>query len=82
MKNKYLFSFAFFFRLIVKMFRNPLGGLFFVSFMFLTSFFGALFMMGPTLPLIFFKPSWFRYVGDRLLGTWLGLPVVSICLNF
>jgi hypothetical protein len=61
-----------------KMFRNFIGGLFFVILMFLTTFFGAIFMMGPTLPLLFFKPSWFRYVSDKLMGTWLGLPVVSI----
>ena len=62
------------------MIRDVIGGLFFVLFMFLTTFFGAIFMMGPTLPLLFLKPNWFRYTSDKLLGTWLTLPVVSSLL--
>ncbi len=62
------------------MFRNFIGGLFFVFLMFFTTFFGSIFMMGPTLPLLFFKPKWFRYASDKLIGTWLGLPVVSIVI--
>ena len=63
-----------------KMFRNFIGGIFFVSFMFLSAFFGSIFMMGPTLPLLLFKPNWFRYTSDKLMGTWLALPVVSIII--
>ena len=48
--------------------------------MFLTTFFGSIFMMGPTLPLLYFKPKWFRNISDKLIGTWLGLPVVSIVI--
>ena len=62
------------------MFRNFIGGVFFVSFMFLSAFFGSIFMMGPTLPLLLFKPNWFRYTSDKLMGTWLALPVVSIII--
>ena len=62
-------------------FRDVIGGIFFVSFMFFTTLFGAIFMVGPTLPLLLLRPDYFRYTSDKLLGSWLALPAVSILLG-
>lgn len=34
-------------------------------------------MLGPFLPLMFVSPSWYRWINNRLVATWLTLPVVS-----
>lgn len=52
-------------------------GIYFVLSLFLGSFFGSIFMLGPLLPLMFFSPAWYRWITDRVVATWLTLPVVS-----
>lgn len=52
-------------------------GLYFVVTLFLGSFFGSIFMLGPVLPLMFLSPAWYRWITDRIVATWLTLPVVS-----
>lgn len=52
-------------------------GLYFVVTLFLGSFFGSIFMLGPVLPLMLLSPSWYRWITDRIVATWLTLPVVS-----
>lgn len=52
-------------------------GLYFVVTLFLGSFFGSIFMLGPVLPLMFLSPAWYRWITDRVVATWLTLPVVS-----
>lgn len=52
-------------------------GLYFMVTLFLGSFFGSIFMLGPVLPLMFLSPAWYRWITDRIVATWLTLPVVS-----
>lgn len=60
-------------------------GLYFMVTLFLGSFFGSIFMLGPVLPLMFLSPAWYRWITDRIVATWLTLPVVSslavVCLR-
>lgn len=51
-------------------------GLYFVVTLFLASFFGSIFMLGPVLPLLLLSPAWYRWITDRIVATWLTLPVV------
>lgn len=51
-------------------------GLYFVVTLFLGSFFGSVFMLGPVLPLMLLSPAWYRWLTDRIVATWLTLPVV------
>uniref|UniRef100_A0A8C1LK21 Uncharacterized protein n=1 Tax=Cyprinus carpio TaxID=7962 RepID=A0A8C1LK21_CYPCA len=51
-------------------------GLCFLLTLFLSSFFGSVFMLGPVLPLMLLSPAWYRWVTDRIVATWLTLPVV------
>uniref|UniRef100_A0A671PN87 Acyltransferase C-terminal domain-containing protein n=1 Tax=Sinocyclocheilus anshuiensis TaxID=1608454 RepID=A0A671PN87_9TELE len=51
-------------------------GLCFLLTLFLGSFFGSIFMLGPVLPLMLLSPAWYRWVTDRIVATWLTLPVV------
>uniref|UniRef100_A0A673HW31 Acyltransferase C-terminal domain-containing protein n=1 Tax=Sinocyclocheilus rhinocerous TaxID=307959 RepID=A0A673HW31_9TELE len=53
-----------------------LRGLCFLLTLFLGSFFGSVFMLGPVLPLMLLSPAWYRWVTDRIVATWLTLPVV------
>ncbi|CAJ0928355.1 unnamed protein product [Ranitomeya imitator] len=39
-------------------------------------------MLGPFLPLIFVSPSWYRWLTDRIVATWLTLPVALLELLF
>ncbi|XP_053238978.1 lysocardiolipin acyltransferase 1 isoform X2 [Podarcis raffonei] len=57
-------------------------GIYFVLTLFLGSFFGSIFMLGPLLPLMFFSPSWYRWVTDRVVATWLTLPVALLEIVF
>lgn len=52
-------------------------GIYFILTLFWGSFFGSIFMLGPFLPLMFVNPSWYRWINNRLVATWLTLPVVS-----
>lgn len=52
-------------------------GIYFILSLFWGSFFGSIFMMGPFLPLMFVNPSWYRWINNRLVATWLTFPVVS-----
>jgi hypothetical protein len=52
-------------------------GIYFILTLFGGSFFGSIFMLGPILPLMFVNPSWYRWINNRLVATWLTLPVVS-----
>lgn len=38
-------------------------------------------MLGPFLPLMFISPSWYRWINNRIVATWLTLPVVSYTYN-
>uniref|UniRef100_A0A8C6UFS0 Lysocardiolipin acyltransferase 1 n=1 Tax=Neogobius melanostomus TaxID=47308 RepID=A0A8C6UFS0_9GOBI len=57
-------------------------GLYFIVTLFLGSFFGSIFMLGPFLPLMFVSPAWYRWITDRLVATWLTLPVALLELVF
>ncbi|XP_028994571.1 lysocardiolipin acyltransferase 1 isoform X2 [Betta splendens] len=57
-------------------------GLYFVVTLFLGSFFGSVFMLGPFLPLMLLSPAWYRYITDRIVATWLTLPVSLLELVF
>lgn len=35
-------------------------------------------MLGPFLPLMFVNPSWYRWINNRLVATWLTLPVALL----
>lgn len=35
-------------------------------------------MLGPFLPLMFISPSWYRWINNRLVATWLTLPVALL----
>lgn len=56
-------------------------GLFFIITLFLGSFFGSVFMLGPVLPLMLLSPAWYRWITDRIVATWLTLPVVRLNTN-
>ncbi|XP_051941370.1 lysocardiolipin acyltransferase 1 [Hippocampus zosterae] len=57
-------------------------GLYFVLTLFLASFFGSVFMLGPVLPLMLLSPAWYRWITDRIVATWLTLPVSLLELVF
>ncbi|KAJ8289601.1 hypothetical protein GJAV_G00003230 [Gymnothorax javanicus] len=57
-------------------------GLYFVLALFLGSFFGSIFMLGPFLPLMLISPAWYRWLTDRIVATWLTLPVALLELVF
>ncbi|XP_068437007.1 lysocardiolipin acyltransferase 1 isoform X1 [Clinocottus analis] len=57
-------------------------GLYFVVTLFLGSFFGSVFMLGPMLPLMLLSPAWYRWITDRIVATWLTLPVSLLELVF
>ncbi|KAJ7991188.1 hypothetical protein DPEC_G00294660 [Dallia pectoralis] len=57
-------------------------GLYFVVTLFLGSFFGSIFMLGPVLPLMLLSPAWYRWITDRIVATWLTLPVALLELVF
>ncbi|KAF0044134.1 hypothetical protein F2P81_003292 [Scophthalmus maximus] len=59
-----------------------LRGLYFVVTLFLGSFFGSVFMLGPFLPLMLVSPAWYRWITDRIVATWLTLPVSLLELVF
>lgn len=39
-------------------------------------------MLGPFLPLMLLSPSWYRWITDRIVATWLTLPVALLELVF
>lgn len=51
-------------------------GVYFILTLFLSSFFGSVFMLGPALPVMLLSPAWYRWLTDRIVATWLTLPVV------
>ncbi|XP_054964072.1 lysocardiolipin acyltransferase 1 isoform X3 [Pan paniscus] len=53
-------------------------GIYFILTLFWGSFFGSIFMLGPFLPLMFVNPSWYRWINNRLVATWLTLPVALL----
>ncbi|XP_076991096.1 lysocardiolipin acyltransferase 1 isoform X3 [Tamandua tetradactyla] len=53
-------------------------GIYFILTLFWGSFFGSIFMLGPFLPLMFLNPSWYRWINNRLVATWLTLPVALL----
>ncbi|KAM4693187.1 lysocardiolipin acyltransferase 1 isoform 1-T2 [Discoglossus pictus] len=57
-------------------------GIYFVFALFMGSFFGSIFMLSPFLPLMFLSPSWYRWITDRIVATWLTLPVALLELVF
>ncbi|XP_063775005.1 lysocardiolipin acyltransferase 1 [Pseudophryne corroboree] len=57
-------------------------GVYFVCVLFLGSFFGSVFMLAPFVPLMFLSPSWYRWITDRIVATWLTLPVALLELVF
>ncbi|XP_066535401.1 lysocardiolipin acyltransferase 1 [Hoplias malabaricus] len=57
-------------------------GLYFVVTLFLGSFFGSIFMLGPVLPLMLLSPAWYRWLTDRIVATWLTLPVALLEMVF
>ena len=63
------------------MLRNYAGGVFFLTVLYLSALFGSIFLMGPTLLLLWLRPPWFRSVNDRVITLWLYLPAVSIHIS-
>ncbi|XP_043914832.1 lysocardiolipin acyltransferase 1 [Protopterus annectens] len=59
-----------------------LKGVYFSILLFLGSFFGSIFMLGPFLPLMFVSPAWYRWITDRVVATWLTLPVAMLEMVF
>ncbi|KAJ7340993.1 hypothetical protein JRQ81_004457 [Phrynocephalus forsythii] len=59
-----------------------LKGIYFVLALFLGSFFGSIFMLAPLLPLMFVSPAWYRWISDRVVATWLTLPVALLEIVF
>ena len=59
------------------MLRNFAGGVLYVLALYFCATFGAIFLMGPSLPLLWLRPRWFRWINDRLIMSWLLLPPVS-----
>ncbi|XP_054894622.1 lysocardiolipin acyltransferase 1 [Poeciliopsis prolifica] len=57
-------------------------GLFFILALFLGSFFGSIVMLGPFLPLMLLSPAWYRWLTDRIVATWITLPVSLLELVF
>ncbi|XP_072313959.1 lysocardiolipin acyltransferase 1 [Eucyclogobius newberryi] len=57
-------------------------GLYFIITLFLGSFFGSIYMLGPFLPLMLLSPAWYRWITDRIVATWLTLPVALLELVF
>ncbi|XP_078505983.1 lysocardiolipin acyltransferase 1 isoform X1 [Lissotriton helveticus] len=57
-------------------------GIYFVFALFVGSFFGSIFMLGPFLPLMFVSPGWYRWITDRVVATWLTLPVALLEMVF
>lgn len=57
-------------------------GLYFLVTLFLGSFFGSIFMLGPVLPLMLLSPAWYRWLTDRIVATWLTLPVALLEVVF
>ncbi|XP_048209146.1 lysocardiolipin acyltransferase 1 [Perognathus longimembris pacificus] len=53
-------------------------GIYFILTLFGGSFFGSIFMLGPIIPLVFINPSWYRWISNRLVATWLTLPVALL----
>ena len=53
-----------------------LNGLVFVTLLFLSAFFGSIFLLAPLIPLSYFAPRLWRKCADRLVGYWLTLPTV------
>nr|XP_033793960.1 lysocardiolipin acyltransferase 1 isoform X1 [Geotrypetes seraphini]XP_033793961.1 lysocardiolipin acyltransferase 1 isoform X1 [Geotrypetes seraphini]XP_033793962.1 lysocardiolipin acyltransferase 1 isoform X1 [Geotrypetes seraphini]XP_033793963.1 lysocardiolipin acyltransferase 1 isoform X1 [Geotrypetes seraphini]XP_033793965.1 lysocardiolipin acyltransferase 1 isoform X1 [Geotrypetes seraphini]XP_033793966.1 lysocardiolipin acyltransferase 1 isoform X1 [Geotrypetes seraphini]XP_03379396 len=57
-------------------------GVYFVIVLFMGSFLGSIFMLGPFLPLMFVSPGWYRWITDRVVATWLTLPVALLEMVF
>ncbi|XP_050804559.1 lysocardiolipin acyltransferase 1 isoform X1 [Gopherus flavomarginatus] len=57
-------------------------GIYFLLALFLASFFGSIFMLSPFLPLMFVSPAWYRWITDRIVATWLTLPVALLEMVF
>ncbi|XP_056669208.1 lysocardiolipin acyltransferase 1 isoform X3 [Monodelphis domestica] len=55
-----------------------LKGIYFIISLFLGSFLGSIFMLAPFLPLMLVMPSWYRWINNRLVATWLTLPVALL----
>ncbi|XP_032705927.1 lysocardiolipin acyltransferase 1 [Lontra canadensis] len=53
-------------------------GIYFILILFCGSFFGSIFMLGPFIPLMLVSPSWYRWINNRLVATWLTLPVALL----
>ncbi|XP_068009806.1 lysocardiolipin acyltransferase 1 isoform X1 [Melanerpes formicivorus] len=57
-------------------------GIYFALALFLGSFFGSIFMLGPFLPLMLVSPAWYRRITDCIVATWLTLPVALLEMVF
>nr|XP_014353287.1 PREDICTED: lysocardiolipin acyltransferase 1 isoform X2 [Latimeria chalumnae] len=57
-------------------------GIYFLLMLFLGSFFGSIFMLAPFLPLMLVSPAWYRWITDRIVATWLTLPVALLEMVF
>ncbi|XP_014669496.1 PREDICTED: lysocardiolipin acyltransferase 1-like [Priapulus caudatus] len=55
--------------------KSPICGFVFVLLLFLSSFLGTLFIISPLLPLMIFKPKWWRFVIDEVMGSWITYAV-------
>ncbi|XP_062851813.1 lysocardiolipin acyltransferase 1 [Trichomycterus rosablanca] len=57
-------------------------GVYFILTLFLSSFFGSVFMLSPVLPIMLLSPAWYRWLTDRIVATWFTLPVALLELVF
>ena len=62
-------------------FLGGLRGVTFCSLMILSSSLGAVFVLFPTLPLLFLNRKLFRWLGDNIIALWESYPVVSSVRN-
>ncbi|MGH0155057.1 UNVERIFIED_CONTAM: hypothetical protein FKN15_051395 [Acipenser sinensis] len=66
----------------VRVAMASLRGIYFLTTLFLGSFFGSVFMLAPFLPLMLVSPAWYRWLTDRIVATWLTLPVALLEIVF
>uniref|UniRef100_A0AC35UDM3 PlsC domain-containing protein n=1 Tax=Rhabditophanes sp. KR3021 TaxID=114890 RepID=A0AC35UDM3_9BILA len=67
---------------VVASIPDQVKGVTFVILIFLTSFYGSIFVIFPFIPLIWLSPKVWRVVADRSVGFWLTYPVALSELIF
>lgn len=55
-------------------------GFIFCLIMLSSAFLGSIYVLMPLMPLVYISPRIYRRLIDRLVGFWLVMPLVSICI--